>query len=131
MSDVSGGPGWWQASDGRWYPPEQHPNYAPPPPPPASPPPSPPAPPWPPPQPGAPQPPPYPQAPATAPAPAYGGYLQPGAPGPGMYFDQQSGLTLPNGVRLASSGRRIGAYFLAIPLVLVTLVIGYIIWGLI
>jgi hypothetical protein len=21
MSDVSGGPGWWEASDGRWYPP--------------------------------------------------------------------------------------------------------------
>ena len=26
MSDVSQGPGWWQASDGRWYPPEQHPG---------------------------------------------------------------------------------------------------------
>jgi hypothetical protein len=26
------GPGWWQASDGNWYPPEQHPSYAPPPP---------------------------------------------------------------------------------------------------
>ena len=25
MSDQSGGPGWWQVSDGRWYPPEQHP----------------------------------------------------------------------------------------------------------
>jgi Domain of unknown function (DUF4190) len=24
-------PGWWQASDGRWYAPEQHPNYVPPP----------------------------------------------------------------------------------------------------
>ncbi len=23
MSDVSNGPGWWQASDGKWYPPEQ------------------------------------------------------------------------------------------------------------
>ena len=22
MSDTSGGPGWWLASDGRWYPPE-------------------------------------------------------------------------------------------------------------
>ena len=33
MSDVSQGPGWWQASDGKWYPPEQHPNYRPPPPP--------------------------------------------------------------------------------------------------
>ncbi len=25
MSDVSQGPGWWQASDQKWYPPEQHP----------------------------------------------------------------------------------------------------------
>ncbi len=25
MSDVSQGPGWWRASDGRWYPPEMHP----------------------------------------------------------------------------------------------------------
>jgi hypothetical protein len=35
MSDVPQGPGWWQASDLKWYPPESHPNYvaAPPPPP--------------------------------------------------------------------------------------------------
>src|SRR5664280_498213 len=26
MSDVSQGEGWWQASDGKWYPPEQQPN---------------------------------------------------------------------------------------------------------
>ena len=26
MSDVSQGPGWWQASDGKWYPPEQAPG---------------------------------------------------------------------------------------------------------
>ena len=32
MSDVSGGPGWWLASDGKWYQPEQHPNYQSPPP---------------------------------------------------------------------------------------------------
>jgi hypothetical protein len=25
MSDISQGPGWWQASDGKWYPPEQQP----------------------------------------------------------------------------------------------------------
>jgi len=25
MSDVSQGPGWWEASDGKWYPPEQSP----------------------------------------------------------------------------------------------------------
>lgn len=29
-SPTTPSPGWWQASDGRWYPP-QHPNYAPPP----------------------------------------------------------------------------------------------------
>ncbi len=27
MSDVSQGPGWWQASDGKWYPPDLHPDY--------------------------------------------------------------------------------------------------------
>ena len=26
MSEQSGGPGWWQASDGKWYPPEQAPT---------------------------------------------------------------------------------------------------------
>lgn len=50
---------------------------------------------------------------------------------PGMYFDQISGLMLPQGIQLAPVGRRIGAYFLAIPLAIVTLGIGYIIWGLI
>lgn len=49
----------------------------------------------------------------------------------GFYFDQESGLTLPNGVQLASHGRRIGAYFLSIPLAIVTLGIGYLIWGLV
>jgi uncharacterized RDD family membrane protein YckC len=49
----------------------------------------------------------------------------------GMYFDQASGLYLPEGVQLASAGRRIGAFFLAIPLAIVTLGIGYVIWGLI
>lgn len=29
MSDVSQGEGWWQASDGKWYPPEQAANPAP------------------------------------------------------------------------------------------------------
>ncbi|MEQ8717768.1 MAG: FxLYD domain-containing protein [Acidimicrobiales bacterium] len=32
MSDTSQGEGWWQASDGQWYPPESHPDYLPPPP---------------------------------------------------------------------------------------------------
>ncbi|MCU1371701.1 MAG: hypothetical protein JWO77_2895 [Ilumatobacteraceae bacterium] len=29
MSDISQGPGWWQASDGKWYPPEQAPGATP------------------------------------------------------------------------------------------------------
>jgi uncharacterized RDD family membrane protein YckC len=49
----------------------------------------------------------------------------------GMYYDEASGLTLPNGTELASHGRRIGAYFLAALLWIVTLFIGYAIWGLI
>jgi uncharacterized RDD family membrane protein YckC len=49
----------------------------------------------------------------------------------GMYLDQESGLALPNGTALATSGRRIGAFFLAIPLSIITLGIGYLIWGLI
>ncbi len=32
MSTVSQGPGWWMASDQKWYPPESHPDYRPPPP---------------------------------------------------------------------------------------------------
>jgi len=27
MSDISQGPGWWIASDAKWYAPEQHPDY--------------------------------------------------------------------------------------------------------
>ncbi|MEY2403800.1 MAG: hypothetical protein QOD38_1351 [Acidimicrobiaceae bacterium] len=27
MTDISGGDGWWQASDHKWYPPEQHPDH--------------------------------------------------------------------------------------------------------
>lgn len=29
MSDAPQGHGWWQATDGKWYPPESHPNYRP------------------------------------------------------------------------------------------------------
>ena len=36
MSEVSQGPGWWLASDGKWYAPHLHPSYAPPPPPPSA-----------------------------------------------------------------------------------------------
>jgi hypothetical protein len=49
----------------------------------------------------------------------------------GTYYDPASGLVLPEGVKLASVGRRIGAFFLALLLYVLTLGIGYIIWGLI
>lgn len=66
------------------------------------------------------------------PVPAEYGYGQPGVPVPqGLYYDQHTGLAIPNGTEVASIGRRIGAYFLAIPLSIVTLGIGYLIWGLI
>jgi uncharacterized RDD family membrane protein YckC len=96
-------------------PPRMEPPQAPPPPPPGSAPP----------QPG--------YLPPAPPVPAGYGYGQAGGlvVPPGMYFDQASGLLLPQGVELASSGRRIGAWFLAIPLAIVTLGIGYVIWGLI
>jgi len=61
-------------------------------------------------------------------APGYG-YIPPVPPG--MYYDHASGVILPNGVVLASVGRRIGAYFLSILLIVVTLVIGWVIWGLV
>src|SRR5947208_2078900 len=54
-----------------------------------------------------------------------------GQPPTGTYADPTSGLMLPDGLELASIGRRIGAYFLAIPLMVVTLGIGYVIWGLV
>ena len=60
----------------------------------------------------------------------YGQYPQAAVP-PGMYVDQMSGLLLPHGTELASVGRRIGAWFMTIPLVIATFGIGYIIWGLI
>jgi uncharacterized RDD family membrane protein YckC len=71
-----------------------------------------------------------PQAPPVPAAYGYGQYGGQPVP-PGMYLDQESGLMLPQGTRLATPARRIGAFFLAIPLIIVTLVIGYVIWGLI
>jgi uncharacterized RDD family membrane protein YckC len=44
---------------------------------------------------------------------------------------QATGLNLPEGVVVAGVGRRIGAYFLSLVLLVVTLGIGYLIWGLI
>lgn len=65
--------------------------------------------------------------------PAYG---QPAYGQPGYGYGPPAGpwhpgaqLGLPDGVVIASQGRRIGAYFLAIPLALATCGIGYLIWG--
>lgn len=68
--------------------------------------------------------------PAAPPVQPQYGYGQVSAP-PGMYGDATSGLALPNGTQLAPVGRRVGAWFLSILLVIVTLGIGYLIWGLI
>jgi uncharacterized RDD family membrane protein YckC len=58
------------------------------------------------------------------------GMMPPQVP-PGFYYDQLSGLVLPVGTVLAPVGRRIGAWFLGGLLSVVTLGIGYAIWGLI
>ena len=74
----------------------------------------------------------FPQAPPVPAAYGYGQGQYGAQPVPaGMYQDPQSGLMLPQGTALASPGRRIGAWFLSIPLWIITLGIGYIIWGLI
>jgi uncharacterized RDD family membrane protein YckC len=74
----------------------------------------------------------YPQA-AVAPLNAYGAPgMAPGMPGArGFYRDESSGMTLPEGTTRASVGQRVGAYFLGMLLCIVTLSIGYVIWGLI
>jgi uncharacterized RDD family membrane protein YckC len=61
---------------------------------------------------------------------AYGQYAPPSVP-PGMYFDRESRLTLPQGVRLRSIGRVIAAYLTAVLLFTVTLGVGYLIWSLV
>lgn len=58
----------------------------------------------------------------------YQQYAPPSVP-PGMYFDPESRLILPQGVRLRSIGRVTAAYLTAVLLFIVTLGIGYIIWS--
>lgn len=71
--------------------------------------------------------------PQAPPVPSEYGYgtQQPMAVPPGMHYDEKSGLLLPEGVELAGVGRRIGAWFLSLVLSVITLGIGYLIWGLI
>ncbi|HLI73163.1 MAG TPA: RDD family protein [Acidimicrobiales bacterium] len=79
-----------------------------------------------------PAPPPVAEPPPPPPPPAAYGEGPSGAVvPPGTYPDGTSGLLLPQGTELASPARRIGAYFLTVPLVIVTLVVGYLIWGLV
>jgi hypothetical protein len=49
---------------------------------------------------------------------------------PGMYFDSEFDLLLPQNVRFASRGRIAAAWFLGLLLFIVTLGIGYFIWSL-
>jgi uncharacterized RDD family membrane protein YckC len=68
---------------------------------------------------------------AMVPAGAYGmpGMVPAMPVPPGFYYDQLSGLTLPDGTALATVGRRIGAFFLGALLSIVTLGIPSLIWG--
>jgi uncharacterized RDD family membrane protein YckC len=115
MSNTPPGQGWWQASDGNWYPPNTAPGMGT----------------------AAPPPPGYGQPPGYGP-PGYFVAATPcsrcGQPEP------PDGITCPNcgqvkllpvGVVLTSAGRRFGQYLLDIVLAVVTLFIGYLIWSLI
>ncbi|RNI23813.1 RDD family protein [Flexivirga caeni] len=53
------------------------------------------------------------------------------APPPGTHIDAETGVFIPNGTEVASRGRRVGAFFLYILLLIVTLVIGYVVWALV
>ena len=59
----------------------------------------------------------------------YEHFTPPVAP-PGMYYHHDSGLLLPQGVRLASRGQVIVCYLLAVLLFAVTLGVGYLLWAL-
>ncbi len=72
----------------------------------------------------------FPSAPPMAAGYGYG-QAAPGSAPPGMYLDPESGLPLPQGIQLASVGRRVGAFFLAGVLFIITLGIGYVVWGLV
>jgi uncharacterized RDD family membrane protein YckC len=75
---------------------------------------------------------PFPAPPQGSPFPVPPASPFPADYGAGQYAGQPVlAGTLPDGVQLASAGRRIGAFFLAIPLSIITLGIGYVVWGLI
>ncbi len=112
MAEQSGGEGWWQASDLKWYPPDQRVDrdLLPPPLPPAD----------------------------QSPGPGYwmasdGNWYPPESPPGTAAMGQWSaagyGSTLPPGTQLSSRGKRFGGFLLGLLLMIVTLGIGYIIWA--
>ena len=70
---------------------------------------------------------PYPAQDAEAIRRGYEQFAPPSVPA-GMYFNRDSGLVLPQGVRPRSIGRVVAAYVLAVLLFIVTLGIGYLAW---
>jgi uncharacterized RDD family membrane protein YckC len=58
----------------------------------------------------------------------YEQFVPPTVP-PGMWFDRDTWLILPQGVRPASKGRVAASYALAIGLFIATLAVGYLIWA--
>jgi hypothetical protein len=58
----------------------------------------------------------------------YEQFVPPPVP-PGMWFDRDTWLILPDGVRPASKGRVAACYVVAIGLFLATLGVGYLIWA--
>lgn len=58
----------------------------------------------------------------------YEQFVPPPVP-PGMWFDRDTWLILPQGVRPASKGRVAASYILAIGLFIATLGVGYLIWA--
>jgi len=57
----------------------------------------------------------------------YEQFLPPRVP-PGMWFDRDANLILPEGVRRASRGQVAASWFLSVGLFAVTLGIGYLLW---
>ena len=60
----------------------------------------------------------------------YEQFVPPTVP-PGMWFDRDTWLILPQGVRPASKGRVAACYALAIGLFIATLGVGYLVWALV
>jgi uncharacterized RDD family membrane protein YckC len=58
----------------------------------------------------------------------YEQFVPPPVP-PGMWFDRDSWLILPQGVQLAPKGRVAASWFLAVGLFVVTLGVGYLAWA--